>query len=373
MVGPEGGDAVDIGEFLAALFKAGAEFIAAVRFEGAGPKGPRFAGGSGGEEVVEVGGVVVFADLGGGGFLFAGVEGFTGELAGLAFEVFGDAGAPALAGVADGPAVFGEGLAPALEFDWEKTEVVGGFLELPGIAAGEDGGAGRGALGVGRVGVLKQNAVTGDAVEGGRLDPRRAISAGVRAPVVGDDEEDVGWSRGRGGRGRRGSRGESGERKKEGEREGEKERGGERERDHGGAGAGWIHDGRYREGRRRRWVNGGDGTSPGTQRLEADRRIDRTNVGPTGRVEGRAERVAEGVALGGGGAGLRVVGCRGHERNQRGVVTAVAAWRVPSSAAVRARLKTATPPIQPVKPTPRLLWITRPMVKGPPVPSLAGV
>jgi hypothetical protein len=51
----------------------------------------------------------------------------------------------------------------------------------------------------------------------------------------------------------------------------------------------------------------------------------------------------------------------------------VAAWRVPSSAAVRARLKTATPPIQPVKPTLRPLWITRPMVKGPPVPSLAGV
>ena len=44
-----------------------------------------------------------------------------------------------------------------------------------------------------------------------------------------------------------------------------------------------------------------------------------------------------------------------------------------SSAAPKARLKTATPPIQPVKPTPRELWMTRPMVNGPPVPSAFGV
>jgi hypothetical protein len=43
-----------------------------------------------------------------------------------------------------------------------------------------------------------------------------------------------------------------------------------------------------------------------------------------------------------------------------------------SSSALRARSKTATPPIQPVKPTPRELWMTRPMVKGPPVPSSLG-
>ena len=82
---------------------------------------------------------------------------------------------------------------------------------------------------------------------------------------------------------------------------------------------------------------------------------------------------ADVVTLGGEGAGLRVVGGGCHEKSQRGVETAVAAWRAPSSAAVSARLKTATPPIQPVKPTLRPLWMTRPMVKGPPVPSLAGV
>ena len=55
----------------------------------------------------------------------------------------------------------------------------------------------------------------------------------------------------------------------------------------------------------------------------------------------------------------------------RGVVAK--ACRRASSAAVRARSKTATPPIQPVKPTPRELWMTRPMVNGPPVPSAFGV
>jgi hypothetical protein len=44
-----------------------------------------------------------------------------------------------------------------------------------------------------------------------------------------------------------------------------------------------------------------------------------------------------------------------------------------SSSAVSARSNTATPPIQPVKPTLRELWMTRPIVKGPPLPSLAGV
>lgn len=37
-----------------------------------------------------------------------------------------------------------------------------------------------------------------------------------------------------------------------------------------------------------------------------------------------------------------------------------------NSWADKARSNTATPPIQPVKPTLRLLWITRPIVNGPP-------
>jgi hypothetical protein len=38
-----------------------------------------------------------------------------------------------------------------------------------------------------------------------------------------------------------------------------------------------------------------------------------------------------------------------------------------NSSALSVRSNTATPPIHPVKPTPRLLWMTRPMVKGPPL------
>ena len=44
----------------------------------------------------------------------------------------------------------------------------------------------------------------------------------------------------------------------------------------------------------------------------------------------------------------------------------------PISSALNARSKTATPPIQPVKPTLRLLWMTRPMVKGPPLCASCG-
>lgn len=60
-----------------------------------------------------------------------------------------------------------------------------------------------------------------------------------------------------------------------------------------------------------------------------------------------------------------------HQRTEIGWSLAMADSRAISST-LSARLKTATPPIQPVKPTLRELWITRPMVKGPPFPA-AGV
>ena len=53
--------------------------------------------------------------------------------------------------------------------------------------------------------------------------------------------------------------------------------------------------------------------------------------------------------------------------------TAVTAASPRSSAAERGRSKTATPPIQPVKPTLRLEWITLPIVNGPPLVASAGV
>ena len=231
VVGQEGRYAVDVGEFLAALGDAGAELVAAVRFDGAIPEGPRFVGRGGGEEVVEVAGVIRISDTGGGRLGFALVESFPGHGARLAGGVFRDTGAPALSGVADGPAVFGEGFAPAFELGWEITEVVGGFLELPRVAAGENGGARGGALGVGRVGVFKKNAVAGHAVEMGSAHPLRAVGTGVDAPVIGDGEEDVGRAR-RGGfggvdRGGDDAEEEEQERKGAGETEGRVHEGGE--------------------------------------------------------------------------------------------------------------------------------------------------
>ena len=61
--------------------------------------------------------------------------------------------------------VLRERLAPSLEFGREVADVVGGLLELPRVAAGEDAGAGRGALRVRRVGLAEEDAVAGDAVD----------------------------------------------------------------------------------------------------------------------------------------------------------------------------------------------------------------
>ena len=66
------------------------------------------------------------------------------------------------------------------------------FLELPRIAAGQQAGPARAALGIVREGVGKEDALARDAVEGGRLDPLAAIRTRVaERPIVGNDEKDV--------------------------------------------------------------------------------------------------------------------------------------------------------------------------------------
>ncbi len=47
------------------------------------------------------------------------------------------------------------------------------------------------AFGHRRVGVLEEQSFAGDAVEGGRLHPTRAVGTRVRTPVVGDGKENV--------------------------------------------------------------------------------------------------------------------------------------------------------------------------------------
>src|SRR5581483_1133150 len=105
-------------------------------------------------------------------------------------------GTPALAGQADRVAGLFEQVRVDGEFRGEDAVVADGLVELPGVAAGEDAGPARAALGVGREGVLEQHALPGDAVEVRRFDPGAAVGAAVLpAPVVEDDEQDVGaWS-----------------------------------------------------------------------------------------------------------------------------------------------------------------------------------
>ena len=63
--------------------------------------------------------------------------------------------------------------------------MVGGGAELPGVAAGDDAGAGGGAFGVGGVGAVEEEAFAGDAVEAGGFDPGTAVGAGsLRSKVT---------------------------------------------------------------------------------------------------------------------------------------------------------------------------------------------
>ncbi len=144
-------------------------------------------------EVGEVGGVVVVGDGFCGRLGAALFVGLAGELAGLAVDSLGDAWRPGLAGLADEVAVLRQDLAVTGELVGEDGDVVAGGLELPGVAAGDDAGAGGGALGVGRVGAHEEQALAGDPVKARRLDPFRAVGSGVgEGLVVRDAEEDVG-------------------------------------------------------------------------------------------------------------------------------------------------------------------------------------
>ena len=70
--------------------------------------------------------------------------------------------------------------------------MVAGFLKLPGIATGEDGGSGWGAFGIGCEGVVEEDAFACDAVKGRGVDPGATISTGVGPGlIIGNAEEDV--------------------------------------------------------------------------------------------------------------------------------------------------------------------------------------
>ncbi len=130
-VRPVGGHAFDVGDFLTPFGNTRAGFISAVGFEDAHPEAPRAVLWRGIEEVGEIGGVVVGADLGGGFGGGAFLECLSCERAGLAFGIKGDAWCPAFSRHAHEVAALAEGFGIGLEFRREKSDVVAGFLELP--------------------------------------------------------------------------------------------------------------------------------------------------------------------------------------------------------------------------------------------------
>ena len=76
----------------------------------------------------------------------------------------------------------------------ENTPEVASASQSPMVLAGQDGIAGGSAGGRGNIGVVKEDSISGNGIEGGRLaDLIISIDAGVGpAPVVGDREDDVG-------------------------------------------------------------------------------------------------------------------------------------------------------------------------------------
>src|SRR5688500_5655872 len=108
-----------------------------MRLDGAVPEAPRRLLGCRGEKIVEVGSIVVAADASRGGRGRASIERFACHPARFAFCIVGDSGSPALGRMADEPAVFRQGLAPALKLCGKVADVVGRLLELPGIPTGQ--------------------------------------------------------------------------------------------------------------------------------------------------------------------------------------------------------------------------------------------
>ncbi len=119
------------------------------------------------------------------------VEGDTGHQTRFSLRVVCNSGAPPFHGVSDKASVFGKGFAPTLEFKWEIADVVRGFFQLPGVSTGEDTGARGSAFSCGRVDIVEQDAVFGNAIEVWGFDPLCSVDTRVKPPVVGEGKEDV--------------------------------------------------------------------------------------------------------------------------------------------------------------------------------------
>ena len=162
-----------------------------------------FRGGEGlafGDQVRDVGGEFIEAIAG----LFVGV------FAGAVGRVVGRAGAPDLVGFAEVVAGFSEeegvGRVGVIPDGAAENRATAG---APEMLAREQGAAAGRATGGGDEGFAEEHALAGDAVEVRRLHGvaegagtvELGVGAGVAAPVVGEDKEDVGTFGGFGGSG----------------------------------------------------------------------------------------------------------------------------------------------------------------------------
>ena len=192
VVGPEGGDAVDVAGLLAAEAGAGAGFVVAVRLDGAEPEEPRLAGLGLLQEGLEVGAVIVVRDAGRRGLGLLLVELLAGHRAGRAVGLERQSGRPDFARGGVSVAVLLEQVGEDDMLGGEDALVVGGGAEEPRVASGEDGRTRGRALRRRCVGVEEEQTLLGDAIEVRRLDPRATVGAGMAAaPVIGRDEEHV--------------------------------------------------------------------------------------------------------------------------------------------------------------------------------------
>ena len=191
VVGPVGGDAVDVGELLATLVHARLEFVVAVRLGRAIPETPGFALGCGFDEIDEIGRVVILRDTVGGGFELVLVVADPGDAAGFAVGIVGDPRSPSLAGDAHVPTLLHQDLGPAFELGGKHRHVVPRLLELPRMTSRQDDGPRGRALRHRCVGPSEEHPFLRDPVEARRLHPGRSISPRMGTPVVRDGEEEV--------------------------------------------------------------------------------------------------------------------------------------------------------------------------------------
>ncbi len=195
VVRPECRHMINVRDRLAPHRGARPILISPVRLATTVPEAEGVVLGTGVEKVGKVGCVVDCRDGACWCLLLPRVERGAGQITRLAVGCLRNPGRPALGRQAHEVPGIGQRLDVRLELDREERHVIAGFLELPGIAAGEDAGSRWCALRVWRVGPCEQQALARHAVETGCADPVAAVRPEVQRGIVGNTEQDVRSSR----------------------------------------------------------------------------------------------------------------------------------------------------------------------------------